>query len=133
MKKIILLFLFTQIGLIACGSPTPFQRGLPQETLKPAPKPTHEEQGMSDTQYFDEKVAPLIKQDCGMCHGDRATYAKALDLVVPGNPEQSLLYQKATGATRHAGGAPWDPASAAAGIVKTWILNIGKTISNDNL
>ena len=64
----------------------------------------------SDSDFFKEKVAPILERNCQMCHGARAQRS-GLDLrseetilkggargpaVVPGNAEKSLLYRLIT-------------------------------------
>jgi mono/diheme cytochrome c family protein len=62
---------------------------------------------MEDLRFYEESVRPILAENCNRCHGEGRVRA-GLDLVrfegldegriVPGKPDESLLYTLASGA-----------------------------------
>ena len=77
----------------------------PTVTLAPTVAP-----GGNNPVSFDREVLPILKSQCGSCHGGQGglwltSYEQVMfggtsgAVVVPGQPDQSLLYQRVTGQT----------------------------------
>jgi hypothetical protein len=112
-------------------TPTPAPTQAPTSTPRPSPtpKPSEDETleptseaattptvASSGALTYDGAIAAIFTDRCGKCHGSSAmaglnltTYAAALKggkdgpVIVPGDPENSPLIKKQTGATPHFG------------------------------
>ncbi len=91
--------------------PTPAPTQAPSTDATPAPAVS-----TTGAATYDATIGPLFKDRCGSCHGAGAlaglnltTYATALKggkdgtVIVPGDPDSSLLIKKQSGATPHFG------------------------------
>ena len=108
-------------GLNAPGLGEVLQKQLPP---KPTPMPTQPPSAdatpapavVTGPATYDAAIGPLFQERCGSCHGSGAlaglnltTYASTMKggkdgpVIVPGDPDNSLLIQKQTGATAHFG------------------------------
>ena len=114
MRLLILLAISILIG--ACGSSTPFQRGhgANEENRK------LEGGGENDPRIiFQSVILPRLETSCSSCHDNKAPdYDSALSRVVPGRPEESSLYLKATGSGHR---KVWAPESQEALDLAEWI------------
>ncbi|MEY4617724.1 MAG: hypothetical protein RJB66_2684 [Pseudomonadota bacterium] len=96
---------------VPTATPTPLPTGEPKAsetpvpTVQPSPEPLPAV--TLNRAYFNSEILPLLAakkingttKGCSMCHGNPArTFEDAQTLVVPGQPEKSRLYMKATGA-----------------------------------
>jgi hypothetical protein len=108
------------------GLNAPALKPVLQEQLPPTPTPAPtQEPGATPAPNagatpvavtYNDTIAPLFKERCGSCHGAGAlaglnltTYATAMKggkdgaVIMPGDPEGSLLIKKQTGTTPHFG------------------------------
>jgi hypothetical protein len=46
---------------------------------------------------FMNDISPIFAANCTTCHPNRASYSDVRALVVPGNPNSSVIYQRITG------------------------------------
>ncbi len=98
--------------------------------------------GSASSDFFEQRVAPVFEQNCGMCHGarlqrsglDLRTEAAALKggargpAVVPGKPEQSLLYRLITHKEEPAMPMGMGKLSGAdVAIIAQWIAGLSQT------
>jgi nitrate/TMAO reductase-like tetraheme cytochrome c subunit/mono/diheme cytochrome c family protein len=96
------------------GFDAPALRKVIQSQLPPTPTPAPLPTGGALT--YQDTIGPLFKSICASCHGDNGiqglnltTYETAMKgsltgpVIVPGNPEQSLLVQKQSGPQPHFG------------------------------
>ncbi len=100
-------------------------------------------QGDTNVTYtFQRDIYPLLHERCRKCHGSNGNYSvttpeETYDLllhipprastgydafIVPGDPQHSLLFQKAQNIELHGGGEQIAPGSDAAKMLKAWIL-----------
>lgn len=86
----------------------------------PAPQAPLDPVVVLDEDYFNSDIRPLFRRTCTGCHGNpAANFMQAKDLVTPGKPEKSPLYDLATGGNGHA--KIWVPESPAALKLSAWI------------
>jgi mono/diheme cytochrome c family protein len=96
------------------GFDAPALRQIVQEQLPPTPTPAPVQTGGALT--YDDTIGPLFEARCGSCHGDGGikglnltTYQTAMSggvdgpVIVPGDPDNSLLVQKQQGELPHFG------------------------------
>jgi len=96
------------------GFDAPALRQIVQEQLPPTPTPAPVQTGGALT--YDDTIGPLFEARCGSCHGDGGikglnltTYQTAMSggvdgpVIVPGDPDGSLLVQKQQGELPHFG------------------------------
>ena len=96
------------------GFDAPALRQVIQSQLPPTPTPAPLPTGGALT--YQDTIGPLFQARCGACHGangiqglNLTTYQAALQgsangpVILPGDPEQSLLVQKQSGAQPHFG------------------------------
>ena len=75
-------------------------------------------------EYFETEVLPRLNATCARCHDHPAPdYDSANQLIVPGNPEESILYQKASG-QGHA--KVWRNQPESLEKLRNWILMEGE-------
>jgi len=128
----------------ACGTNDPFGRGEPSGSATGGVKPGGGTGGTGGTDgggtggtdggigvSFVDDVDPILEAKCSGCHaggpgglvitGDPASdYDHVIERVTPGDPEGSLLLQKARGAG-HGGGAVLSPGDANDSVIDAWI------------
>lgn len=115
-------------------TPTPLPTGEPGATETPAPTalPSAEPTPAVtlNRAYFNSEILPLLAakkingttKGCSLCHGNPAgTFEDAQNLVVPGQPEKSGLYIKATGAAGSGHMQIWASDSPEAMKLMFWI------------
>ena len=123
MKSLVLIL--SVLGLVACGSENPFERGgrleIQNGSLIELPKPgeTPVDQPAEGPQAFYERaVKPLVEKSCDKCHDGRSQYSEAKSLIVAGQPEQSELFNKASGMSHR---KVWSKESQELAVMKKWI------------
>jgi mono/diheme cytochrome c family protein len=97
------------------GLDAPALKEVLQKQLPPTPTPAPP-LATTGALTYNDTIGPLFNDRCGSCHGsgalaglNLATYATAMkggnsgSIIVPGDPEGSLLIQKQSGATPHFG------------------------------
>jgi mono/diheme cytochrome c family protein len=97
-------------------TPTPAPTQEPTATPVPSADATPVPPPAAGALTYNDTISPLFKERCSSCHGSGAlaglnltTYATALKggkdgvVIVPGDPEISLLIKKQSGATPHFG------------------------------
>jgi mono/diheme cytochrome c family protein len=96
------------------GFDAPGLREIIRAQMPPTPTPTPTPAGMAIT--YESSIGPLLQSRCGSCHGasgiaglDLTTYQSTMEggesgpVIIPGDPEASLLVQKQTGEQPHFG------------------------------
>ena len=96
------------------GFDAPGLREIIRAQMPPTPTPTPTPEGMTIT--YESSIGPLLQSRCGSCHGasgiaglDLTTYQSTMEsgesgpVIIPGDPEGSLLVQKQTGEQPHFG------------------------------
>lgn len=112
------VFMFVLSLSFGCGTDTPFKRGAPSDSGGSGQGVAAD--GLS-AEYFQTRLAPLLSSSCAGCHDNPApTLEAASDLVVPGNPDSSLLLMKASGQGGHE--EVWSASSEEYVTLRAWIL-----------
>lgn len=91
--KTLPLYLTIAFGLSACGQKK-------DASLTPQAPQTKVVASdiVLDEAFFNKRVLPNLTESCTSCHDNKAPdFSTALSLVIPEDPEASLLYQRATG------------------------------------
>jgi len=100
-------WLFIMTVLISCGSqPTEVTQTENQQDVSPTSEPQIE---VTDTPVqvqeevsFSQDILPIFQEVAGSCHGTSGglsleTYEGVMNVVVAGNPEESLLWKRLNG------------------------------------
>ena len=89
-----------------------------------------------DVPTYDGDVYAILFSECSSCHAAGgaasntelvltndadADYDMIFSLVIPGDPDESLLLQKASGATSHAGGSVLSETSVDYQTIAVWV------------
>lgn len=116
-KNLALLFV---LGFVfGCGTDTPFKRGAPSGDNGGSGQGTAASE--LSAEYFQARLAPLFSSSCAGCHDNPApSFEDASNLVIPGNPDSSLLLMKASGQGGHE--EIWGASSEEYATLKAWIL-----------
>lgn len=127
MKKLFLIF-SAHLFLLSCGSSKPFDRG--ENTLNvlqnntPTTGSTPQDNpptAVLDKNMFEKSVTPILEASCTPCHSNPApTFEAAKNLVILGNPAESIMVLKAQGLSNHMEILTSD--SAELGVIKAWIM-----------
>ena len=118
MKKFIAALILLSFA-VGCGSGNPFDRGARVLGGDTGGKGNGNEK---PSDVFNTKLLPLLESKCSSCHDNKApNFETAAELVVPGSPETSVLYLRATG-TEHK--AVWKIGSTEAAALSAWIVSL---------
>jgi hypothetical protein len=119
------------IAVWLAGACADFQRGPAADAAVEAP--------LVDDPVFENDVYPILQTRCEDCHsaGKAASFtryiltgnakmdrAMVVNLVTPGNPDTSLLLQRATNTIPHTGGERLFPGDPEYTTVRDWIANL---------
>ena len=132
-RYLLLLLLPLAFAAGACGmmGNGPIGRVEPRPEVTPAPTATP---GGLATVSFRDDVSPLLRKDCGLCHGGRVgLYVDSYDtlmagssrgkVIAPGDPAKSTLLQRITGVVQPRMPLNRPPMSEKEmAVIETWIL-----------